>query len=176
MRGEKQKILEGKSAMYRHFPGKKINFYIGFPFDPTVNPLTDSVTSFNKTRFLGSIINMTKFFAPNETLVASELWDKLSGQENTMEEILEIINTISTTKFLNKFKLLSDNSKRLTPEFKRQLKEWNIFSEIELIENNDEIIKVIGQDSVLNRVYNKTSFDNKGNYNFNRYYTLKELI
>lgn len=176
MRGEKQKILEGKAAMYRHFPGKQINFYIGFPFDPTVNPLIDSVTSYNKTRFLGSIINMTKFFASNETLVASELWNKLSGQENTMEEILEIINTISTTEFLNKFKLLSDNSKRQTPEFKWQLTEWNIFSEIELIEKNDEIIKIIGKDRVLNRIYNRTSFDNKGNYNFDRYHALKYLI
>lgn len=176
MRGEKQKILEGKAAMYRHFPGKQINFYIGFPFDPTVDPLTDSVTSYNKTRFLGSIINMTKFFEPNETLVASELWNKLSGKENTMEEILEIINTISTTEFLTKFKLLSDNSKRQTPEFRRQLLEWNIFSEIELIEKNDEIVEVIGQDKVLNRTFNKTSFDNKGNYNFERYHALKDLI
>jgi len=57
MRGEKQKILEGKAALYRHLPGKQINFFIGFPFDPTVNPASEPVTSFNKTRFLGSIIN-----------------------------------------------------------------------------------------------------------------------
>ncbi len=77
MKGEKQKILEGKAALYRKFPDKEIQFYIGFPFDPTVNPEDESVTSFNKSRFLGSIINMNKYFALDETLVASELWDFL---------------------------------------------------------------------------------------------------
>lgn len=176
MKGEKQKILEGKAALYRQFPGKQIHFYMGFPFDPTVNPATDAVTSFNKTRFLGSIINMTKYFDPNETLVASELWDMLSGQLNTMEEILDIINAISTTSFLNKFQLLTDNTKRLTPEYRNQLIEWNLFSELELIDNNDRIVQNIGTDTTLTRIYNKIAFDKKGNYNTDRYSTLKQLI
>lgn len=176
MKGEKQKILEGKAALYRHFPGKQIHFYIGFPFDPTVNPATDAVTSFDKTRFLGSIINMTKYFDPNETLVASELWNMLSGQTNTMEEILEIINTISTTSFLNKFQLLTDNTKRLSPEYRNQLNEWNLFSELELIDNNNSLVHKIGTDTTLTRIYNKIAFDKKGNYNTDRYSTLKQLI
>ncbi|HFK5586209.1 TPA: TdeIII family type II restriction endonuclease [Elizabethkingia anophelis] len=176
MKGEKQKILEGKAALYRLFPGKEIHFYIGFPFDPTVNPATESITSFNKTRFLGSIINMNKFFAANECLVASELWDFLSGQENTMEDILEIINTISTTHFLEKFNLLTDNTKRLAPEYRAQLVEWNLISELELIDNNDNITKKIKNDISLLRTYNKILFNNKGNYNFERYHTLKELL
>lgn len=176
MKGEKQKILEGKAALYRQFPGKQIHFYMGFPFDPTVNTATDAVTSFNKTRFLGSIINMTKYFDPNETLVASELWDMLSGQLNTMEEILDIINAISTTSFLNKFQLLTDNTKRLTPEYRNQLIEWNLFSELELIDNNDRIVQNIGTDTTLTRIYNKIAFDKKGNYNTDRYSTLKQLI
>lgn len=176
MRGEKQKILEGKSALYRQFPCKQIHFYIGFPFDPTVNPATDSITSFDKTRFLGLIINMTKYFAPNETLVASELWDFLSGQQNTMEEILGIINSISTTSFLDKFQLLCNNSKRLTPEYKNQLSEWNLVSETELIDNNNIICQNIGNDRGLTRTFNKTAFDSKGNYNTDRYTTLKQLI
>jgi hypothetical protein len=176
MKGEKQKILEGKAALYRQFPGKQIHFYMGFPFDPTVNPSTDAVTSFNKTRFLGSIINMTKYFDPNETLVASELWDMLSGQLNTMEEILDIINAISTTSFLNKFQLLTDNTKRLTPEYRNQLIEWNLFSELELIDNNNSLVQNIGTDTTLTRIYNKIAFDKKGNYNTDRYSTLKQLI
>lgn len=176
MKGEKQKILEGKAALYRLFPGKQIHFYMGFPFDPTVNPATDTVTSFNKTRFLGSIINMTKYFDPNETLVASELWNMLSGQPNTMEDILEIINTISTTSFLNKFKLLTDNTKRLSPEYRNQLIEWDLLSELELIDNNDRIVQNIGTDTTLTRIYNKIAFDKKGNYNTDRYSTLKQLI
>jgi len=176
MRGEKQKILEGKSALYRQFPGKQINFYIGFPFDPTVNPTNEAITSFDKPRFLDSIINMTKYFAPNETLVASELWDKLSGHQNTMEEILDIINSISTTSFLDKFQLLCDNSKRLTPAYRNQLSEWYLVSEINLIDNNDIISQKITNDNALTRTFNKTAFDSKGNYNTDRYIALKELI
>ncbi len=176
MKGEKQKILEGKAALYRQFPGKQIHFYMGFPFDPTVNPATDAVTSFDKTRFLGSIINMTKYFDPNETLVASELWNMLSGQPNTMEEILKIINAISTTSFLNKFQLLTDNTKRLSPEYRNQLNEWNLFSELELINNNNSLVTKIGTDTTLTRIYNKIAFDKKGNYNTDRYSTLKQLV
>jgi hypothetical protein len=73
MRGEKQKILEGKAALYCKFPYKQVKFYVGFPFDPTVNPKNELVTSFNKPRFLGSIINMNKYFAADESLIAQEL-------------------------------------------------------------------------------------------------------
>ncbi len=176
MKGEKQKILEGKAALYKQFPGKKINFFIGFPFDPTVNPANDTVTSFDKIRFLGSIINMTKYFDPNETLVASELWDMLSGQTNTMEEILEVINVISTTSFLNKFQLLTDNTRRLLPEYRNQLVEWDLISELELVDSNNTIVQKIGTDRNLTRIYNKTAFDSKGNYNTERYSILKEFI
>ena len=176
MKGEKQKILEGKAALYRQFPGKQIHFYMGFPFDPTINPATDDVTSFDKSKFLGSIINMTKYFDSNETLVASELWNKLSGQPNTMEEILEIINTISTTSFLNKFQLLTDNTKRLSPEYRNQLIEWNLFSELELINSNSNLIQNIRSHTTLTRIYNKIAFDKKGNYNTDRYSILKQLI
>ncbi|OJV44844.1 MAG: restriction endonuclease [Bacteroidales bacterium 36-12] len=176
MKGEKQKILEGKAALHNHFPGKQIHFYIGFPFDPTVNPTNEAVTSYDKPRFLGSIINMNKYFATNESLVANELWDLISDQQNTMEEILAIINTISTTAFLNKFQLLCDNTKRLVSEYRTQLYEWNLVSETELIDNNNTIIQKIANDRALTRIYNKTAFDSKGNYNVERYASLKELI
>ncbi len=176
MRGEKQKILEGKSALFRHFPGKEIRFYIGFPFDPTVNPEVDSVSSYDKTRFLGSIINMTKYFANSETLVASELWDFLSGQQNTMEDILEIINRISTPDFLQKFQLLMDNGKRQNQEYREQLTEWNLHSELELIESDQAVKDSIVGDRRLTRIYNKTAFDGKGNYRIDRFGVLKELL
>lgn len=47
MKGEKQKILEGKAALYQKFPNKNVSFYMGFPFDPTA----DTPTSYDKTRF-----------------------------------------------------------------------------------------------------------------------------
>lgn len=176
MKGEKLKILEGKAALFREFPKKLIKFYIGFPFDPTINPETESKTSHNKTRFLGSIINMNKYFALNETLIADELWDLLSQQNNTMDQILGIINSISTTEFLTKFQYLNNNKNRNYQEYLDILNEWNLFSEVELVKNNDIIRKKINEDRFLTRVYNKHAFDAKGNYNHDRYLQLKKLI
>jgi len=176
MRGEKQKILEGKAALYHHFPNKTIRFYIGFPFDPTINPTQEKISSFDKPRFLNSIINMTKYFDPNETLIASELWDFLSGQEKTMESLLNIINTIATPSFLFKFQLLCDNTKRLTDEYRTQLKEWNLLSELKLIDNNDVIHQKTFNNYELKKLFNKTAFDNKGNYNYERFLKLIHLI
>lgn len=176
MKGEKQKILEGKAALYNHFLDKQIHFYIGFPFDPTVNPVNESVTSHNKPRFLGSIINMNKYFDTNESLIANELWDLLSGKPNTMEEILAIINTVSTTLFLEKFQFLSDGTNRTRPEYLAQLTEWHLYSEIELINNNQTIIQNIGNNKSLTRIYNKNSLDGKGNYSWDRYNELRQLF
>jgi hypothetical protein len=174
MKGEKQKILEGKAALFHLFPNKKIYFFFGFPFDPTVNPEAESVTSYDKTRFLNSIVNAHKFCAQNEFLVASELWNFLSGEIGTMENILEIINTIATPDFLEKFRLLKDNFKRTTPEYLSQLEEWNLFSEKELIKSNNHIISKLSNNNLV-RTYNKIAFDKDGKYNWERYNTLKEL-
>ena len=176
MKGEKQKILEGKAALYRKFPNKEIQFYIGFPFDPTVNPENESVTSFNKSRFLSSIINMNKYFASKETLVANELWDFLSRQENTMEQILQIINAIAQTDFLKKYKFLSTNENRNKPEYIVILDNWYLFSEKELIINDQQIRNSIENKRTLTRTYNKTAFDSKGNYLSSRYNELKNLL
>jgi hypothetical protein len=86
-RGEKQKILYGKAALKLANPDKRINFFLGFPFDPTASDPTAS----NKPRFFDYLIEFKKFFDPNEVLLASELWDYLSGSPNTMEEILEVV-------------------------------------------------------------------------------------
>ena len=180
MKGEKQKILEGKAALYRKFPDKKINFFIGFPFDPTVDTEKENETSYDKDRFLGEIINMTKFFDKKETLVATELWDFLSGVSQTMEQILDIINKISTVDFMDNYKYLLNNDNRLKPRCKELLNEWFLFSELELV-NNDEIIRQkIADNKRLKRIYNKQIFEHsnskKGVYRFDRYIELKSLL
>ncbi len=172
MRGEKQKILEGKAAFIRKFPEKEINFYIGFPFDPT----SEQDTTYDKTRFLGSIINMSKFFAHNETLVASELWDFLSGESNTMQQILEMINTISTTEFLTKYQFINDNSNRSQDKYSEILQEWNLYSELKLSEQDERIKQEVGTDKKLIRQYNQKPFSSKGVYNIDRYTILMNLI
>jgi len=169
MRGAKQKILEGKAALYKKFPGKQIKFFIGFPFDPTVDPTVDSITNHDKNRFLGSIINMTKFFDPSECLVADELWNLLSGQTETMSAILEIINALSTPEFLTKLQFINDKDNRKKEKYRTILTEWILFSETELLDYETEIIEKIEGKNSLIKLYNKNPFDSKGCYNLERY-------
>lgn len=124
VRGEKQKILEGKAALSRLFPDKEIKFFIGFPFDPT-NEGYD--TKYNKKRFMSSIINMQKYFAEEEVLLSAELWDYLSGEKNTMEQILTIINSIATTEFMEIYEYVNNNDNRNTDKYKLYLQTWNMY-------------------------------------------------
>lgn len=74
-------------------PEKDIKFYVGFPFDPT----SPTPTGYDKDRFFNYLVEFKKFFSHDEVLIGGELWDHLSGQPNTMEEILEIIRkTVET--------------------------------------------------------------------------------
>ncbi len=174
MRGEKQKILEGKSALFKKFPNKKIKFFMGFPFDPTNG---ESETGYNKTRFLGSIINMNKFFAADEVLLASELWNFLSGESSTMEQLLQIINAIATTEFLTKYDFLNDyqNKRHDIELYKQGLSGWNLYSELKLINNEAAIKGKIGTDKQLNRIFNQLIFKD-GEYNLDRYKVLNDLL
>ncbi|HAH51255.1 MAG TPA: TdeIII family type II restriction endonuclease [Balneola sp.] len=173
MRGEKRKILEGKAAFFKKYgDSKSIRFLIGFPFDPT----SEESTASNKEKFLGSIINMNKFFHIDETLVANELWDYLSGEENTMENILEIINQISTTDFMTKYKILNNGVSKTSKDYTDILKSWNLYSELELSENYELLEKNIEGDKRLIKWLNKNCFDNKGAYRFDRYNLLVDYI
>lgn len=94
-RGEKQKILYGKAALRLRHPDKTIRYFVGFPFDPT----SDHATAYDTTRFFDYLVEFKKFFAEDEVLIASALWDFLSGQEKTMEEILQVIEeTVSSAR------------------------------------------------------------------------------
>lgn len=94
-RGEKQKILYGKAALKLQNPNKNIKFFVGFPFDPT----STEATGYDKQRFFDYLIEFKKFFSPDEVLIAGELWDFLSGQQGTMNAILDIIiETVSQIK------------------------------------------------------------------------------
>jgi hypothetical protein len=182
MKGEKQKILEGKAALGWRYPNHKIYFYMAFPFDPTVNPLTDPVTSYDKTRFLSSIVNMNKYFDPNEVLIADDFWCFLSGQKDTMHEILKIIQIISTTTFLDKLKILqTDVEKRDNDQYRILLKEWHLYSELEVLENQEKILEKIqklgnAESKAFKNIYNKPAFDHHANYQWHRYHQLKTLL
>lgn len=94
-RGEKQKILYGKSALKLQNPNKDVKFFIGFPFDPT----SDIATGYDKNRFFNYLVEFKKFFAHEEVLIADELWDFLSGNRGTMKNVLEVITeTVSKAR------------------------------------------------------------------------------
>jgi hypothetical protein len=171
MRGEKQKILEAKAVLYHIFPEKKIYYFIGFPFDPTSNSPTGS----NKENFLCSIIEGNKYYDPSEVLLASELWDYLSSSKNTMMELLNIINTIAKPDFQDKYNLLIDTFNAKKEKRKAILREWNLFSELELLKNDSIIKEKIKTNSRLKRIYNNECFNN-GEYNFDRYFKLIQSI
>jgi hypothetical protein len=170
VRGEKQKILEGKAALSRLFPDKEIKFFIGFPFDPTSEGRD---TEYNKKRFMSSIINMDKFFDAEEVLLSSELWDYLSGEKNTMEQILSIINSIATTEFMEIYEYINNNDNRNTDKYQQYLRTWNMNRELFLVNNFSKIKEQL--DSKYKRIYNQPVFKN-GEYNLNRFITLSNLI
>ncbi|PWB53309.1 MAG: TdeIII family type II restriction endonuclease [Candidatus Methanoperedenaceae archaeon] len=172
MGGEKQKILQAKAALYNEFPGKEINFYIGFPFDPTSN----NPTGHDKVRFLDYLVDGSKYFALDEVLLANELWDFLSGDANTMEQILEIINAIATTEYINKYNYLNETSNSMndTENYKKLLQKWSIFTEMDLLENNSIILQEIRVNLKAERIFKQPIFKN-GEYNQNRYNFLKSL-
>ena len=166
MRGEKQKILEGKAALYHKFKPKKVNFFIAFPFDPTATKDIE----YNKDRFLNSIINMKKSFCNDEVLLSAEFWDYISDDNNTMQEILSIINSIATTDFMKNFQFIQDkqNIEQNPDRYKEILENWYLYNELRIFNNYDEIKESIKIDRKLLRVFNKSPFDNKGKYNIDR--------
>ncbi len=120
---------------------------------------------------------MNKFFAPDEILIASELWDFLSGKSATMELLLQIINTIATTQFPNKYNFLNnkENKQQSIDLYKQRLADWNLYSELNLVNNETTIKEKIGTDKKLNRIFNQLIFKD-GEYNFNRYDRLSALL
>lgn len=166
MRGEKQKILEGKAALYHKFKPKEVNFFIAFPFDPTATKDIE----YDKDRFLNSIINMKKSFCNNEVLLSAEFWDYISDDNNTMQEILNIINSIATTDFMQNFQFIQDkqNIEQNPDRYKEILENWYLYNELRIFNNYDEIKEKIKIDKKLLRVFNKSPFDNKGKYSIDR--------
>jgi len=179
MRGEKQKILEGKVSLMQSYPDKQIHYYIGFPFDPNIDASSQPVTSYDKVAFLESIIDGLKYFDPAETLLASELWDFLSGEEGTMELILEIINNIATPNFLEIYHYIMER-KIKSPEYIDILTDWNLISEATLVMNDEAIRKELTSATNIrmynNSVFIESSSNDSTDYNWRRYNHLLGLI
>lgn len=76
---------------------------------------------------------------------------------------------------MNKFNYINSNENRQHKKYSEILKDWNLFSEEKLIENDKEIKSNIKGDRRLLRIYNQSPFK-KGVYNFERYIELAKLI
>jgi hypothetical protein len=160
MRGEKQKILTSKAFLKKLYPEKGVRYFIGFPFDP----FNDTPTGYVKERFMRSNIDLVKYLDPNEILLASELWDRLSEEPNTMEEILKIINNISNEDFMENFEFINEieNFVKEKEKYVKILQQWYLYNEIKIYEQFEKLR------TVKEKIIHQPLFDDNGNYNDNR--------
>lgn len=168
-KGEKEKILEAKASLkLRCYQNKEIKYYLAFPFDPQSNIPCGS----DKDSFMEACIGFTKYFDKEEILLANEFWDFLSGDEQTMEEILSIINRIATPKFEHEFEFLSNSVNREKQEYLELLEKWYLFREKLLLENINLIKK---QPNKLQNLFNQSCFKD-GEYKLSRIQELLDKI
>ncbi len=167
MRGEKLKILSAKACLKLLYPDKEIRFYIGFPFDP----LSDKPTEHNKGNFMNHLIEFEKYFDQKEVLLAGELWDKLSGETQTMEKILEIINQIAKPDFLEKYEFINNpqNFEKDKEKYLTYLKDWFLTDEIKIFQNYEKL-KNNNQRALMQEIFKN------GKYNIRRKIILMEQI
>jgi hypothetical protein len=171
-RAEKEKILEAKAALKLKYPAKEIKYYLAFPFDP----LSDTSFGADKTRFMSHSVGFTKYFDADEILLAGEFWDYLSGSQQTMEEILSIINTIATPDFINELTFLSElqNIIEHKQDYLNLLEKWCLYEEYQLVTQSEEIRAKLGSKKLQN-LYNQSCFKD-GEYNRQRTQELLTLI
>jgi hypothetical protein len=171
-KNEKEKMLLAKAGLKNRFPNKEIFFYLGFPFDPQ----SDTPTGYDKAAFMNYAIDLKKFIARDEFLIADELWNFLSGDTNTMQQILDIINDIATTEFMKKFEFINDTQNRTAnwSAYYQQLQNWKMFSELNWL---DDVKNELNKSRNLTRALNQSLFtlttakDDKisAKYNSNRF-------
>ena len=163
-RGEKQKILKAKAALRIMYPNKKVNYFFGFPFDPT----SDTDTSYCKKRFMNNMIEFPKFCDKEEILLADELWSYLSGEEGTMQKLLDLIRNIATTNFIEEFTFISTPNNLIsnTKKYMEIAARWCLKDEVAIAENIENL-KSSKNKSVRKNLY-LCSFDSNGQYNERR--------
>ena len=177
-RGEKQKILKAKAALrhyYSTIPGcahKKIYYFFGFPFDPTAE--TD--TGADKAAFMKNMIEFSKFCAPEDILLADELWSFLSGEPNTMNEILNIIKDISEASFSDDFNFLcSAHSIQVDLDrYRKIVSKWHLCDE-EIFVDHWHYIDSATQKDII-KYKNVSPFSEDGKYNDTRANVLNDFL
>lgn len=172
MRGEKEKILKGKAYLKYKNPFKTVNYYLSIPYDPTEK---NNETNYDKDRYMLYSVEFNKFIDKNELLLASEFWNNLSGEKGTMEEILNIIRSIATPLFFEKYNYINDTENLGTIQYRNILNEWFLFSEMKIIEQLDKIKETSKEDKKLQKNLNNSLFSD-GKLNSNRHNYLKQFL
>lgn len=163
---EKEKILLAKAALKNIHPGKNVYYYLAFPFDP----LNENKCGYDKERFFNYSIDFKKFFDGAEVLLADEFWDFLSGEKETMQEILRVINSISMPDFMSNFNLINDSNNTISDskKYTKLLKEWFLSRELKFIENKYTIEELSKKNKKLTKLLNQNLFDIEGKYKDDR--------
>ncbi|MEW6194019.1 MAG: TdeIII family type II restriction endonuclease [Bacteroidota bacterium] len=167
---QKTKFLNGKAALKNKFPSKEIYFYLGFPFDP----LHTEKCGYDKTRFLDYSVDFTKYFDPLEVLLADELWNFLSQENDTMERVLSIINKIAKPDFMEKFSFINEptNIEIDHRKYSQILNEWFLLRELKVTNNLETLRSLSIKQRSLQRILSQSLFDPKNEYKENRINTL----
>ncbi|MHB8337133.1 MAG: TdeIII family type II restriction endonuclease [Ignavibacteriaceae bacterium] len=171
---QKSKFLNAKSALKNQLPLKNVSFYLGFPFDP----LHVKKCGSDKVSFFNYSVDFKKYFDPSEVLLADELWNFLSQEEGTMEEILLIINAIAKSDFMEKFSFIKEtrNIEVDKMRYRDILSEWFLNRDLRVIDNYDTIKDIANKRKNIQRILSKSLFSPKNKYKENRIITLLELL
>lgn len=171
-KNEKDKFLQAKAGLKNVNPNKEIYFYLAFPFDP----LSLTPTGYNKANFMNYSVDFTKFFDSAEVLLAGELWDYLSGDCETMQQLLDIINSIASPNFYEKYEFLNNPHNKIVnlDLYLEYLSDWNLYSEIRLVQNESRILQRISNDKNI-RIFHQQIFRD-GMYNIDRVLKLESLL
>jgi hypothetical protein len=158
-KNEKDKMLSAKAGLKNKYLKKSVFYYLAFPFDP----LSDTPTGSDKIRFMQHSVDFTKFIASDEVLLAGELWNFLSDETDTMQQILDIINVIATTDFQDKYDFLNEPQNRENgwTRYLQLLNEWKLFSEIAWL---DTVRQKQKKSKTLTRKLNQSLFGKDGDY------------
>ena len=139
--------------------------------------MSETATGFDKQKYMDYSVGFRKFISENEFLLSAELWDFLSETTNTMKTILEIINSIATTEFLEIYDFLNNSKNRQDDKnYVKKLKAWYLFRELDLVKNDNLVLEKISKTKLLHRTYNANLFKSKAEYNETRINKLINLI
>jgi len=171
---EKEKILMAKASLKNLHPNKNVYYYLAFPFDP----LDSNSCGFDKHRFFNYSVDFKKFFDPDEILLADEFWSFLSGEKETMQTILEIINSISKSDFMTNYHFLNDpqNCGFDFNKYSELLNEWHLNRESNIVKNKKAVENSSKNNNKLMKLLNQNLFDTKGEYKEDRIISLLETL